>query len=143
MFDEEGVDIYEEKSFKSLSCRQQNTRQLSADLPIEPIGIRVNQRKKNRLYTHRREERVSLFLLCISFEQSDLNRDGYLSLTDGLINIYICKHTQCRYGIYIYFQLDSKSDMCSCFVLFFSFFLYFFLLTSRCIEKVDTNGDQI
>ena len=143
MFDEEGVDIYEEKSFKSLSCRQQNTRQLSADLPIEPIGIRVNQRKKNRLYAHRREERVSLFLLCISFEQSDLNRDGYLSLTDGLINIYICKHTQCRYGIYIYFQLDSKSDMCSCSVLLFSFFLYFFLLTSRCIEKVDTNGDQI
>lgn len=86
---------------------------------------------------------MSLFLLCISFEQSDLNRDGYLSLTDGLINIYICKHTQCRYGIYIYFQLDSKSDMCSCSVLLFSFFLYFFLLTSRCIEKVDTNGDQI
>ena len=38
MFDGKGVDMYERKSFKSLSCRQESTRQLSADLPLEPIG---------------------------------------------------------------------------------------------------------
>ena len=78
-------------------------------------------RKKKSIYTYKRRKSVFCILYC---KQNYLNKDGYLFLTDVLINIHDA-------GMEYFFQLDGNYSM-----FVFRPSRSFFLLTSNVLSEL-------